>query len=177
MALLYVLCEGDDDERFFEHVIEPRLPYDDHEVDYFQYGQSPDEDVCNFIRSIHGMQESGLEVDYLFLRDFDRAACKEALFEEIDQKYDGLVTRERTFFVVQMIESWYVAGLENQHSLSMLEDAPPQTDDLLKRDFENMTAEDADRLDVLQEILKYFGVDRARYKNNSFDYFWSALLD
>jgi hypothetical protein len=38
-------------------------------------------------------------------------------------------------------------------------------------------AEDADRPDVLQEILKVFDVDRARYKNNSFEYFCSAILD
>jgi len=68
-------------------------------------------------------------------------------------------------------------GLENQHSISMLGDAPPQTDDLLKQDVEAMMAEDAARADVLQEILKHFDLGRARYKNNSFDYFCSTVLD
>ncbi|PQJ34495.1 hypothetical protein BSZ35_07695 [Salinibacter sp. 10B] len=68
-------------------------------------------------------------------------------------------------------------GLENQHSISMLGDAFPQTDDLLKQDFEAMMAEDADRTDVLQEILKHFDMGRARYKNNSFDSFCSAVFD
>lgn len=59
----------------------------------------------------------------------------------------------------------------------MLDNAPPQTDNLLKQDFEAMMAEKADRADVLQEILKHFDVSRARYKNNSFEYFCSAVLD
>jgi len=35
MRLLYVLCEGDDDQQFIERVVEPRLSYADHEVRYF----------------------------------------------------------------------------------------------------------------------------------------------
>jgi len=177
MRLLYVLCEGDDDERFFERVVQPRLSYADHEVKYFQYAEYPAKEVRNLIRSVNGMRSDGIDADYLFLRDFDQAPCKASLFDEIDRAYDELVARDRTFLVVQMIESWYVAGLENQHPVSMLDDAPPQTDNLGKQDLENMMAEDADRLDVLQEILKHFDVDRARYKNNSFEYFCSAVLD
>jgi len=177
MSRLYVLCEGDDDKRFFDRVVQPRLPYSEQEVRYFQYAQSPYEDVRNLLRSIRDMRENGVDVEYLFLRDFDQAPCKESRLDEIDRNYDELVARDRTFLVVQMIESWYVAGLENQHPISMLDDAPPQTDDLIKQDFENMMPEGADRLDVLQEILKHFDADRARYKNNSFAYFCSAVLD
>ena len=153
------------------------MSYEDHEVKYFQYAEYPAKEVRNVIRSVNGMRSDGLDADYLFLRDYDRAPCKTSRFDEIDRRYDELVSHDRTFLVVQMIESWYVAGLENQHSLPMLDDAPPQTDDLLKRDFENMMAEDADRLDVLQEILKAFDADRARYKNGSFKYFCSIVLD
>ncbi len=103
--------------------------------------------------------------------------CKASRYDEIERKYGNLIARDRTFLVVQMIESWYVAGLENQHSLPMLDDAPSQTDDLLKRDLENMMEEGTDRLDVLQEIFKHFDMDRAPYKNNSFEYFCSAVLD
>jgi hypothetical protein len=177
MALLYVRCEGDDDELFFDEVVQPRLSYANHEVKYFQYAEYPAEEVRNLIRSVNGMRSDGVDADYLFLRDYDQAPCKTSRFDAIDRTYDELVARDRTFLVVQMIEGWYVAGLENQHSLPMLDDAPPQTDDLLKRDFETMMAEDADRPDVLQEILKVFDVDRARYKNNSFEYFCSAILD
>lgn len=176
MPLLFIICEGDDDQRFFEEIVEPQLPYAEHEVDYFQYGESPHEDVCNFIHSIRGMQENGIDADYLFFRDFDRAPCKESRFDEIDRKYNELVSRDRTFLVVQMIEGWYVAGLENQHSVPMLNDVPPQTDDFIKQDFENLSNEDADHIDVLQEILKYFDIDRARYKNQSFEYFCSNVL-
>ena len=59
----------------------------------------------------------------------------------------------------------------------MLDNAPPQTDDLLKQDVEAMMAEDADRTDVLQEVLKHFDVRRARYKTSSFEYFCSAVFD
>jgi hypothetical protein len=177
MALLYVLCEGDDDERFFDRVVQPRLSYSDREVKYFQYAECPHEDVRNLLHSILDMRADGIDADYLFLRDYDRAPCKAFRFDEIDRAYDELVARDRTFLVVQMIESWYVAGLANQHALPMLDDAPSQTDDLLKRDVETMRAEDADRVDVLQEILKHFDIERARYKNDSFEYFCSSVLD
>lgn len=123
------------------------------------------------------MRSNGIDADYLFLRDFDRAPCKESRFEEIDRQYDELISRDRAFLVVQMIESWYVAGLENQHPLSTLGNAPPQTNDLIKQVFENLMDEDANRTDVLQEILKHFDVERARYKNRSFEYFCSNVLD
>lgn len=177
MSLLYVLCEGDDDERFFDRVVQPRLSYADHEVRYFQYAACPHEDVRNLLHSIEDMQANGVDAGYLFLRDYDRAPCKASRFDEIDQRYDDLVSRDRTFLVVQMIESWYVAGLKNQHDLSMLADVPSQTDDLVKKDFEDMMADEAVRTDVLQEVLKRFDVDRARYKNNSFEYFCSSVLD
>jgi hypothetical protein len=177
MALLYVICEGDDDQQFFEHVVEPRLSYATHEVEYFQYAQSPHEDVRNLIHSIQSMQEKGIDADYLYLRDHDQAPCKATRFDEIDRQYDELIARNRTFLVVQMIESWYVAGLKNQHDLSMLADAPSQTDDLGKQDFTEMIDEDAVRTDVLQEILKRFDVHQARYKNDSFEYFCAAILD
>lgn len=177
MRLLYVICEGDEDQQFFEHVVESRLSYAAHEVRYFQYAEYPAQEVRKIIRSIDGMRSDGIDADYLFLRDFDRAPCKGARFEEIDRKYDELISRDRTFLVVQMIEGWYVAGLENQHSLTVLDDAPPQTDDLTKEDFENLMDEDATRAEILQEILRHFDVRRARYKNRSFDYFCSNVLD
>lgn len=177
MRLLYVLCEGDDDQQFIERVVEPRLSYADHEVKYFQYAEYSAKEVRRLIRSIDGMRSDGLEADYLFFRDFDRAPCKQLHFEEIDRQYDELISRDRTFLVVQMIESWYVAGLEKQHPLSTLGNAPPQTNDLIKQDFENLMDENANRTNVLQEILKHFDLDRARYKNRSFEYFCSHVLD
>lgn len=177
MRLLYVLCEGDDDQQFIERVVEPRLSYAEHEVKYFQYAEYSAKEVRGLIRSIDGMRSDGLDADYLFFRDFDRAPCKQLRFEDIDRQYDELISRDRTFLVVQMIESWYVAGLENQHPLSMLDDAPPQTDDLVKQDFKNLMGEDTNRTDVLQEILKHFDVERARYKNRSFEHFCSNILD
>lgn len=101
MSLLYVLCEGDDDEQFFKNVVEPRLPHAKHEVDYFQYGQCTHEDVRNLLRSIHGMQENGIDANYLFLSDYDDAPCKTSRFDEVDRKYDELISRDRTFLVVQ----------------------------------------------------------------------------
>jgi hypothetical protein len=177
MRLLYVLCEGDDDQQFFEHVIEPQLTYSTHEVKYVQYGQLPHKDVRSVVHSVHGMREDGLDADYVFLRDYDYASCKSARLDEINRKYQGVVARDKTFLVIQMIESWYVAGLKSQHDLSMLTDAPSQTDDLGKQEFTEMIDEDAVRTDVLQEILKRFDVDRARYKNDSFEYFCAAVLD
>lgn len=176
MRLLYVICEGDDDERFFQQILRPRMPeYDD--VRYFQYGQVPHEGVRNLLHSIHGMRQSGIDADYVFLRDFDQAPCKESRLDEIQRQYNELVEEDRTYLVVQMIESWYVAGLANQHFISEFGVAPPQTNDFVKRDFENLLDEDAVRTEVLQEILSSFSVERARHKNLSFDYFCTNVLD
>jgi hypothetical protein len=177
MLHLYVICEGDDDERFFDAIIKPRLPQTDVDVRYFQYAQQTHEDVRNLVRSVHGMQENGLDADYLFFRDFDQAPSKEARLEQIRRQYEGVVERDRTFLVIQMIEGWYVAGLANQHSVPGLDDAPPQTNDFVKQDLDNLIQSSATRQEVLQDIPRHFDVARARTKNRSFDDFCTAVLD
>lgn len=177
MPLLYVLCEGSDDQRFFDRIVQPRLPHAEHEVEYFQYAQYSPENIRNLIHSIEGMQARGINAAYLFFRDFDRAPCKEYRFDEIDQKYDGLISRDRTFLVVQMIESWYAAGLSRQRTEEMLGRPLQRTDELTKKRFNNLLPEDASRIDFMQRLLEHFDVRRARTKNHSFEYFCSNVLD
>lgn len=177
MRLLYVICEGEDDQQFFERVVEPRLSYANHEVRYFQYAEYPAKEVRGIVRSIDGMRSDGIDANYLFIRDFDHAPCKEARFSEIAQKYDGLISRNRTFLVVQMIESWYAAGLPRQRSEELLGRPLQRTDELTKERFNNLLPEDASRIDFMQRLLQHFDMSRARTKNHSFEYFCSNVLD
>jgi hypothetical protein len=176
MRYLFVFCEGDDDERFFARVCAPRLTMYD-TIQYVQYAQSPAKKVRAFVRSIYGMRESGIDAEYVFLRDFDRAPSKASRLEQVARRYQGLVEPKRTFLVVQMIESWYAAGLPNQHAIAALGDIPPTTNDFTKDDFANALDNAANRINVLQEVLKQFSVRRARIKNRSFDYFCRNVFD
>lgn len=75
------------------------------------------------------------------------------------------------------IEGWYAAERSRQRTEEMLGWPLQRTDDLPKKQFNNLLPDDASRIDILKRLLNHFDVDRARAKNRSFDYFCAAVLD
>ncbi len=174
---LFVLCEGDDDERFFEAVCVPALRQQYQDVVFYQFAQKPRRDVRKLLRSLRQMNASGLSVDCLYVRDFDRGASISDRKDQVQKLYDE-IQRERIVLVVQMIEGWYAAGVgaSAAHVLGVSEMA--STDDLLSSQFDAWIPErfGGSRIDFMQEVLKHFDRDAACAKNQSFDYFCTTFL-
>jgi hypothetical protein len=60
--ILYVLIEGDDEERFFETIIKPMFEKKYDSVKPWQYASKKDVNIKNFLRSIEAMQAESLGI-------------------------------------------------------------------------------------------------------------------
>lgn len=172
---LFVLCEGDDDERFFERVFATLLDHDD--VQYYQYAQQTSRAVRGMIQSIRGMDaEREMDVECIYLCDFDRSECIISKKREITNKYINL-DPEEIFVVKETIEGWYVAGLqEDMRNRLGISSLPRRTDDLLKEHFNNALPRGEPRISIMREILDTYDLAVARQRNYSIDYFCSKIF-
>jgi len=159
---LWILVEGDDDERFFEK-IKPALEkkYDCVQPTY-KYQQKTDKQIKNFLKSIKAMRSS-----YFFLRDINRAPCVTAKKNSVRRKYGTRIDVNNVIIVVKEIESWYLAGLNNKARKELGIRTFHSTDQLTKEDFDNLIPKKFDsRIDFMVEILKRFSIDCTFQKNN-----------
>lgn len=168
---LWVLLEGNDDERFFERVIKPifRNMYDS--VRPWQYAQKQTKKVNAFLRSIKSMDS-----DYFFWGDINRLPCVTAKKNSITRKYGVRVDINNVIIVVKEIESWYLAGLDDKARKELGISTFHNTDNITKEKFTELMPRKFDsRIDFMVEILKKFSVNTAKQKNKSFGYFISRI--
>lgn len=161
---LFLLVEGDDDLRFVERVVIPKLRSCYDFVQAWKYAQRKAEKVNAFLRSIKSMG-----AEYLLLGDLNAHACfprkKEALLEKFTQLDD-----RRVLIVVREIESWYLAGLPDNNPLGI--QVPANTSELTKEQFNDTMPKRLDsRIDYMLEVLKLFDTSTATGRNPSFHYF------
>ena len=110
---LYLLLEGDDDERFAQRVIIPALKSHYDYIQPWQYAQQKTEKINAFLRSIKKMGAS-----YFLLADIDAHECfpakKDALLEAFTE-----LESTHVFIVISEIESWYLAGVPKDNKLGV----------------------------------------------------------
>ena len=163
---LYILVEGDDDERFFDKVVKPMLKEKYDSVKLWKHAQEKNKRVENFLKSIKGMNAG-----YIYVLDINRAQCITAKKEEIQNKF-GNIDEDRILVVIKEIESWYLAGLDDTCSKKFRISLCDTTDDLTKKQFNNLIPKKfGSRIAFMQEILKCFDIETAKRKNESFRYF------
>lgn len=169
---LYIWIEGDDDERFFDGIIKPKLQSKYDYVGFWQYAQVKEEKNNNFLNSIKAMG-----ADYIFVADINSAQCVTVKKQKVDIKN---IDRDRIIILIKEIESWYLAGLDSKNA-KKFRIAPHRirtTDNVIKEQFDNLIPEkfDDSRIDFMSEILKHFCIETAKVKNKSFNYFVRKYL-
>lgn len=168
---LWVLLEGNDDERFFDGIIKPKLSHQYNSIQVWQYAQEPVKRTKNFLKSIKAMNS-----DYFFLVDINRLPCVAAKKNRIKRKYGAIIDLENIITVVKEIESWYFAGLDNKTCQELGLSPLGDTDQITKEDFNSLIPKRFDsRINFMLEILKVFSLDIAIQKNKSFDYFMKKI--
>lgn len=185
---LFVICEGDHDELFFETVCKPALKQRYQSVVFYQYAQKTPKDVRKLLRSLRQMNKgAGLNVDCLYIRDFDRGPSAASQFDRgpsiadrkdrIQELYNE-IERERIVLVVQMIEGWYAAGVSGEGAEALGVKEMASTDSVIRSIFDAWMPDrfGESRIDFMRELLKYFDRKGARAKNRSFDYFCTTFL-
>jgi len=168
---LWVLLEGNDDERFFERVIKPIFENTYDFVRPWQYAQKRAEKVKNFLRSIKSIGS-----DYFFWGDINSLPCVTAKKTRIKRRYGARVDIDNVIIVVQEIESWYLAGLDNKSCKELGLRIFRSTDNITKEQFNSLMPKKFDsRIDFMVEMLKRFRTEKAKQKNRSFSYFMAKI--
>lgn len=164
---LWILVEGNDDERFIEH-IKPELETQYDCVNVWKYAQVTDKKTAEFLRTISTMESA----ECIYLTDINSAPCITSKRDNIKSKYGDRIELDRIVVSVREIESWYLAGVDGQDCKELGIKPFNRTDDITKEKFNNMMPERFNsRIDYMREILKRFSVKAAAEKNGSFDYF------
>lgn len=169
---LYVLIEGVDDERFIESIIEPLLRTKYDLIKPYQYKQKTRKTIKALISSIEKIDFA----DYFFLRDINDSPCVTARLEIIKTKYADRIDINNIIIVVKEIESWYLAGLDDQGCKDLAVQTFRSTDNITKERFKALMPKKFDlQIDFMVEILKRFSLETAIQKNKSFDYFMKKI--
>ena len=163
---MFILVEGEDDVRFFGRIIKPLLIGRYDAVEIIPYASIKRSKVSSFLKSIRLMKN-----DYIFVADIDTERSvrdkKQILYSHFNH-IDG----SNIIVVIKEIESWYYAGLPGESAQSLSVPDLSFTDELTKEDFNNLIPPKFDsRIDFMFELLKYFSIDTAEKKNQSFRFF------
>lgn len=169
--VLFVLVEGNDDERFFESIVKPFFVHNYREVRIWQYSQRKKGEVNRYLKGLKKMQGAGL-ASYFIVADQDRFPCVMAKKRSVSSEFKH-ATKDRMLIVCKMIEGWYLAGLSPERSDQIgIYRTFVTTNHITKQLFNSVIPERFEsRIDFMKEILKEFDCGTARYKNASFNYF------
>lgn len=174
---LFIFVEGNDDQRFFRKIIEPRIK---RRVKYIQYAQLKKKVVINYLRTIQNSNDD----DYIFVADLDELPGPSAKvkwvrnkFEQIrDRKVISLSKRHISIVIIE-IESWYIAGMKDsfavQHNINPIKNTEWITKEIFNNTFHGKFRS---RIDFMQELLKNYSFETALEKNRSLSYFDHTFL-
>lgn len=163
---LFILLEGNDDERFFDRIIVPLIAHRYRSVKLIKYACLKSVRVCKFIRSIRRMGD-----ELMVVADIDQApdvwAKKQVIMGRFCVSNPGEI-----IVIIQEIESWYLAGL-GPSDAGLLGVRPPHTTDHVTKEIFNQAIplHYISRIAYMIEILSRFSIPTACRKNRSFHYF------
>ena len=165
--LLFILIEGDDDERFFESVVKPFLQKRYSAIKFWQYAEENEKRKVSFIKSITSMK-----ADYICIGDIDDVPCVTSKKERITDDFDEKITEDKIIIVIKEIESWHLAGLDEKTSKKVgIRKKIETADNVIKEHFNQLIPKKMPRSVFMQKILENYDVDIAEGKNRSFGYF------
>lgn len=164
---LFIWVEGEDDQRFFEQIIAPKLLRKYDSVEIRRHATLKEEKLDNFLKSIKAMG-----AEYIYVVDINNSPCVTAKKEEIRKKLKN-IDEEKIIVVIKEIESWYLAGLDNKEVKNFgIRRTFYNTDNVTKEKFNSLIPPRfSSRIDFMLEILKKFSIETAKQKNESFKYF------
>jgi hypothetical protein len=172
MPGVFLLIEGDDDERFFDKVVKPIAEQRYCWVRPWKYAQKKRKRIVGLLRSARSMG-----ADFIYVRDFDGATCISARKEQIQEQLGALMPAEKIIIVVQEIESWYLAGVDERSCDTLgFSGLGSSTDKVTKETFERLRPPSMSRIALLGQLLADFDVDTAVRRNASFGYFATNWL-
>ncbi len=174
---LFIFIEGPDDGNFFHRIIKPIFKDRYDYVEIWEYAQKSPKKTRNFINNVNAMSSDTIAADYIYVTDFNDAPCFTYRKEAKRSKLTNL-DKDKIIVARKEIEGWYLAGLDETCSKKCGIIHCQSTDDITKEQFDNLIPRkfESSRIDFCQEILKYFNLEIAKQKNESFRYFLEDFL-
>lgn len=171
---LYVLIEGDDDERFIEWIVKPIIEDNYDYIGYYQYAQRSKTKNEQFIRNLVSRN-----ANFFCLVDFNSSPCVTATKQHAKEHKLGNVDDRRILVVRTEIESWYLAGVNDDCCGRLRIPILNATNDITKEQFEHLLEQGklGCTINCMIEILKNYDIVIAKSKNRSFDYFQHKYLE
>lgn len=167
------MIEGDDDERFVDRIVSPILEGNYDYIGFYQYAQRAKKDIERFIRSLLSKQ-----ADFLCLADINALPCVTAKKQQIKEHKIGAVDDDRIVVIKMEIESWYLAGLDEECCSGLRIPICATTDTMDKENFKQLTARSklGYTIHCMIEMLNNYDLNMALSKNNSLRYFYNKHL-
>ena len=163
---LFILIEGNDDERFFENILKSLLQERYSAIKFWKYSQQKQVRIVNLVKSINSMK-----ADYIFARDFNDSPCITAKKERITGEFKQ-ITEDKIIVVVKEIESWYLAGLDENTSKKVgIRKKIRTANRITKEEFNQLIPKNMPRIEFMRNILENYDVEIAKRRNRSFGYF------
>ena len=112
-----------------------------------------------------------MKADYIFARDFNDSPCITTKKEKITGEFKQ-ITEDKIIVVVKEIESWYLAGLnENTSKKVGIRKKIRTANRITKEEFNQLIPKNMSRIEFMRNILENYDVEIAKRRNRSFGYF------
>ena len=168
---LFIFVEGSDDQRFFTRVIIPLLEGEYASVELISYACMKSVKVCRFVRSITAMDH-----DFILCGDIDQERNVKAKKAVLKSRF-CVLSDDRIVVIIQEIESWYLAGLDDRSQRHLSLRHYRNTDHVTKEMFNRMIPRSyTSRIAFMADILDLFSVGVALEKNRSFRNFFTRFI-
>jgi hypothetical protein len=179
-SIIQFFVEGDDDKRFIDRIIKPRL--EDMEFcvnEPYVYAEEKPEDVEDCYRNFKKFCK------VYFLADFNNSPCITARKERLHEKFR--VDFEDMIIVKPEIEAWYLAGVTD----SIIRDSnipksirkrfkklglPNNCENVTKEEFNEFIPNGIGRSAFMNLILEHYDLRVAISKNKSLNRFVTKVL-
>ncbi|MDR3290597.1 MAG: hypothetical protein LBT10_00455 [Methanobrevibacter sp.] len=173
MCLLYIFVEGDDDRRFFNNIKEELakiININPKTIFIIPHVQKKDKIIDGYINKAKKSNNN-----YLFLSDRDthHYPCITKKKDDLLSKYKSLEI-DKIIVVEEAIESWYFSGLKNK---SLFGNSKKLKYICSKKEFNDLIPTKCERVDFLNEILKFFDSKLAISNNDSYNYLDDSFHD
>ena len=162
--LLFILVEGDDDERFFDKILKPFFNENDFAIKIWQYAQRTKR-IKDFIKSINSMNAF-----FIIFHDHNDCPCISFVKEKVLKLAKIEVDSNYIFIVKKEIESWYLAGISNELLKKYKIRKTLSTENISKERFNDLIPKKISKLSFISDIIKDYNLNLAQGKNNSLKY-------
>jgi len=171
--MLYILVEGNDDERFVDAILKPVFENNYNFVRPYKYADKPKKTILKLIKSIHAMG-----ADFFCLADLDNSPCAPHRIGIAKTKKLGNVEDSRVVIAKKAIESWYLAGVNDACCRRLRLPVRNNTDNVDKVQFRQILKQSklGYTLDCKIQILQDYDLNTGISRNHSFHRFSQKYL-